>query len=100
MMLTNPSMKEKYPYWYQNAMEQEEQRRIERLIDMAEWRIENYLKGKMQELEQKIRDIEVKVNGASFNIETTLNNQSMIDSGAINREIKKMVVNEIRKALK
>ena len=100
MMLVNPSMKEKYPYWYHNEEIREERNRIERLIEEAEYRISKFVDAKLDDVELRIREIENKVNQSSFNIETTLNNQTIDNSSMIKREVKKIVIKELEKALK
>lgn len=99
MIMTNPSMRYTNPYLWDRIVEEEQRRRMERLTDEAELRISQYVDTKLKEIEDRIREIENKVNQSSYNIETTFNNVPT-DMGSINREVKKMVVNEIKKALR
>ena len=99
MILTNPALKEKYPYWYANMEREQEQQRMERKIEEAEWRISQFVDMKMNEIEAKIREIENNVNQTRISIEATLNNKPM-NSTNINNEVKRMVYKEVEKAFK
>lgn len=100
MMLVNPSMKEKYPYWYAQVEREERQREIDNMMMIAELQLSQFVDSKIKEIDDKVREIENRINQSSINIDATLNNQSILNSSAINREVKKMVVKELGKALK
>ena len=100
MNIVNPSMKEKYPMWYDAMEKQQKQQEIDNMLYMAQLEISQFVDAKMKEIEEKVRNIENNVNQSSINIEATLNNQSIMNSSAINREVKKIVVKELEKALK
>lgn len=100
MMMVNPSMKEKYPYWYAQIEREERQREIDRMLMMAELQLSQFVDAKIKEIDEKVREIENRVNQSSINIDATLNNQSILNSSAINREVKKIVVKELERALK
>lgn len=99
MMLVNPNMKDKYPYWYAMVEKEQQQRQIDEMMMIAQIKLSQFVDTKIKEIDDKVRDIENQIHQASFNIEANINNQPMSNS-VINREIKKMVVNEIEKALR
>lgn len=99
MLRTNPSMRETNPYLWNRIMEEEERNRMERLTDEAELRISQFVDMKLKGIEDRIREIEIKINQSSYNIETNINNVP-VDNTTIQREIKKMVISEVKKALK
>jgi hypothetical protein len=99
MLLTNPSIRETNPYLWDRIIEEEQRRRMELLTDEAELRISQYVDMKLKGIEDRIREIENKVNQSSYNIETTINNVP-VNNATIQRELKKMVLNEVKKALK
>lgn len=99
MIIANTRIKEKYPYWNANMEKQQEEQRINRIIEEAELRITQFVDMKMNEIEARIQEIENNVKQTKYNIEATLNNQTMDDS-IIRREVKKMVLKEFEKALK
>jgi hypothetical protein len=99
-MLVNPSMREKYPMWYDAMEKQQKQQEIDNMLLMAELEFSQFVDAKIKEIEDKVREIENSVNKTSYSIEATLNNQPITNSSAINREVKKMVVKELEKALK
>ena len=99
MMLVNPNMKDKYPYWYAMVEKEQQQRQIDEMMMIAQIQLSQFVDTKIKEIDDKVRDIENRIHQASFNIEANINNQPMSNS-VINREIKKMVVNEIEKALR
>ena len=99
MMLVNPNMKDKYPYWYAMVEKEQQQRQIDEMMMIAQIQLSQFVDTKIKEIDDKVRDIENRLHQASFNIEANINNQP-ISNNVINREIKKMVVNEIEKALR
>ncbi len=98
MIIANNKIKEKYPYWYANMEKQQEEQRINRLIEDAEYRITQFVDMKMKDIEARIKEIENNVKQTRYNIEATLNNQTM-DSSIIRREVNKIVLKEFEKAL-
>jgi len=99
MLLINPSIKETNPYLWDRIIEEEQRRRMELLTDEAELRISQFVDMKLKGIEDRIREIENKVNQSSYNIETTINNVP-VNNATMQRELKKMVLNEVKKALK
>lgn len=99
MMLTNPSMKDKYPYWWANKEKQEREQELERMIEAAEWRLSQFVDEKMKDIDSLVREIENRLQNMSYNAEGTFNGLPM-NSSTINREIKKMVISEFHKALR
>ena len=99
MLLTNPSIRETNPYLWDRIIEEEQRRRMELLTDEAELRISQFVDMKLKGIEDRIREIENKVNQSSYNIETTINNVP-VNNVTMQRELKKMVMNEVKKALK
>lgn len=98
-MLVNPSMKEKYPYWYAQVEREEKQREIDNMLFMAQIQLSQFVDEKMKDIDNKVREIEERVRQADYNVITTINNKPMENNSAINREIKKMLVKELEKAL-
>ena len=99
MIQTNPRVKEKWPYFWANLEEQEERQRIDRLVEEAEIKINQYAELKMSEIEEKLKMLENSIAQTRFNIETSINNMP-VNSGAIKRELNNIVINEVRKAVK
>lgn len=99
MTYSNPSMKEMYPYWWANKEKQEREQELERMIEAAEWRLSQFIDGKMKDIDSLVRDVESRIQNMSYNAEGTFNGLPMNNS-TINREIKKMVINECEKALR
>lgn len=99
MLLTNPSIRETNPYLWDRIIEEEQRRRMELLTDEAELRISQFVDMKLKGIDDRIREIENKVNQSRYNIETTINNVP-VNNATMQRELKKMVMNEVKKALK
>lgn len=99
MILTNPSIRETNTYLWDRIIEEEQRRRMELLTEEAELRISQFADMKLKGIEDRIREIENKVNQSSYNIETTINNVP-VNNATMQRELKKMVLNEVKKALK
>jgi hypothetical protein len=43
MTYSNPSMKDKFPYWWANKEKQEREQELERMIEATEWRLTQYI---------------------------------------------------------
>ena len=99
MLYVNPSMKDKYPYWYAQVEREERQREIDNMVFMAELELSQFVDAKMKDIESMVNEIKNRLQQTSYNVETTINNKPM-SSDVINREIKKMAVEQFKKALK
>ena len=97
--MINQELKAKYPYWYSNAEKHQEQQRIDRLIQEAEYRITQFVDMKMNEIEARISEIERSIQQTRYNIDARLNDNPLSNS-AINREVNKMIIKEFESALR
>lgn len=99
MLISNPDMKDKYPYWWSNKMKDETQKQYDEMLSMAEYQISKYIELKMKELDSKLSQIENALRQLNINIEANVNGKPMT-SDVINRELKRMVIEQFENILK
>lgn len=99
MMLVNPNMKDKYPYWYAMVEKEQQQRQIDEMLMIAEIQFSQFVDAKMKDIDNMVNEIRNRLQQTSYNVEATINNKPM-SNDVINREIKKMVMSEFEKALR
>ena len=91
-MYSSYELKDKYPYWWANKEREDREREIRYMLDTAKLELDMFVKQKMREIENQIKDIVIRVqtqiNGRPANIE------------AINAEIKKMLYDELKRSFK
>lgn len=99
MMFVSPSMKEKYPYWYAMVEKEQQQRQIDEMLMMAEIQFSQFVDDKMKDVDNMVNEIKNRLQETRFDVEATINNKTMSNE-VINREIKKMVMEQFKKAVK
>ena len=98
MIAIPPNSGKDYLFW-KNKEKQDRQQEIDNMLYMAEYQFSQFVESKMKDIDNLVREIENRLHQTDLNIEANINGNALT-SQTINREIKKIVLNEFEKALK
>lgn len=92
MQYSSYDMKDKYPYWWANKEKEEREREIEQLLEYAKMDLDLYINRKIEEIENKVKDIVINVEANIGGRKTTID--------AIGNEVRNMLYDELKRAFR